>query len=83
MESSQSKEASSALTYVTKNSKMAQIFAIIVEYGGPKEGVERNTSSITSDEDIPTTQPSPPTIDDLIVAAKDKSNDEIRIGPIT
>jgi hypothetical protein len=36
-----------------------------------------------SDEDIPTTQPSPPTIDDPIVAAKDKSNDEIRIRPIT
>jgi hypothetical protein len=35
------------------------------------------------DEDIPTTQPSPPTIDDLIVAAQDKSNDKIRIGPIT
>jgi hypothetical protein len=33
------------------------------------------------DEDIPTTQPSPTTIDDPIVAAKDKSNDEIRIGP--
>jgi hypothetical protein len=30
------------------------------------------------DEDIPTTQPSPPTIDDPIVVAKDKSNDEIR-----
>jgi hypothetical protein len=36
-----------------------------------------------SDEDIPTRQPSPPTIDDPIVVAKDKSNDEIRIGPIT
>jgi hypothetical protein len=36
-----------------------------------------------SDEDIPTTQPSPPTIDDLVVSAKDKSNDEIMIGPIT
>jgi hypothetical protein len=35
------------------------------------------------DEDIPTTQPSPPTINDPVVAAKDKSNDEIRIGPIT
>jgi hypothetical protein len=36
-----------------------------------------------SDEDIPTTQPSPPTVDDPIVADQDKSNDEIRIGPIT
>jgi hypothetical protein len=35
------------------------------------------------DEDIPTTQPSPPTVDDPIVADQDKSNDEIRIGPIT
>jgi hypothetical protein len=35
------------------------------------------------DEDIPTSQPSPPTIDDPIVAAQGKSNDEIRIGPIT
>jgi hypothetical protein len=35
------------------------------------------------DEDIPTTQPSPPTIDDPIVADQDKSNDEIRIRPIT
>jgi hypothetical protein len=35
------------------------------------------------DEDIPTTQASPPTIDDPVVGAKDKSNDEIRIGPIT
>jgi hypothetical protein len=35
------------------------------------------------DEDIPTTQPSPPTIDDPIVADQDKSNDEIMIGPIT
>jgi hypothetical protein len=35
------------------------------------------------DEDIPTTQSSPPTIDDLSVAPQDKSNDEIRIGPIT
>jgi hypothetical protein len=34
-------------------------------------------------EDIPTTQPSPPTIDDPIVADQHKSNDEIRIGPIT
>jgi hypothetical protein len=34
-------------------------------------------------EDIPTTQPSPPTIADPIVADQDKSNDEIRIGPIT
>jgi hypothetical protein len=31
----------------------------------------------------PTTQPSPPTVDDPIVAAQDKSNDKIRIGPIT
>jgi hypothetical protein len=37
----------------------------------------------TTDEDIPTTQPSPPTVDDPIVADQDKSNDEIRIGPIT
>jgi hypothetical protein len=36
-----------------------------------------------SDEDIPTTQPSPPTVDDPIVADQDKSNGEIRIGPIT
>jgi hypothetical protein len=35
------------------------------------------------DEDIPTTQPSPPTVDDPIVADQDKSNDEIWIGPIT
>jgi hypothetical protein len=35
------------------------------------------------DEDIPTTQPSPPTIDNPVVAARDKSNDEIRIGSIT
>jgi hypothetical protein len=35
------------------------------------------------DEDIPTTQPSPPTIDNPNVAAQDKSNDEIRIGPIS
>jgi hypothetical protein len=35
------------------------------------------------DEDIPTTQPSPRTVDDLIVAAQDKSNDQIKIGPIT
>jgi hypothetical protein len=35
------------------------------------------------DEDILTTQPSPPTVDDPIVADQDKSNDEIRIGPIT
>jgi hypothetical protein len=35
------------------------------------------------DEDIPTIEPSPPTVDDPIVAAQDKSNDEIRIGPIT
>jgi hypothetical protein len=35
------------------------------------------------DEDIPTTQPSPPTVDDPIVADQDKSNDEIRIGQIT
>jgi hypothetical protein len=35
------------------------------------------------DEDIPITQPSPPTLDDPIVAAQDKSSDEIRIGPIT
>jgi hypothetical protein len=37
----------------------------------------------SSDEDIPTTQPSPPTVDDPIVADQDKSNDEISIGPIT
>jgi hypothetical protein len=36
-----------------------------------------------ADEDIPTTQPSPPTVDDPIVVGQDKSNDEIRIGPIT
>jgi hypothetical protein len=36
-----------------------------------------------ADEDIPTTQPSPPTVDDPIVADQGKSNDEIRIGPIT
>jgi hypothetical protein len=36
-----------------------------------------------ADEDIPTTQPSPPTVDDPIVADQDKSNDDIRIGPIT
>jgi hypothetical protein len=35
------------------------------------------------DEGIPTTQPSPPTTDDLSVAPQDKSNDEIRIGLIT
>jgi hypothetical protein len=35
------------------------------------------------DEDIPTTQPSPPTVGDPIVADQDKSSDEIRIGPIT
>jgi hypothetical protein len=35
------------------------------------------------DEDIPTTHPSSPTIDDPVVAIKDKSNAEIRIGPIT
>jgi hypothetical protein len=35
------------------------------------------------DEYIPTRHPSPPTIDDPVVAAEDKSNDEIRIGPIT
>jgi hypothetical protein len=38
---------------------------------------------LISDEDIPTTQLSPPTIDDPIVADQDKSNDKIRIGPIT
>jgi hypothetical protein len=35
------------------------------------------------DEYIPTTQPSPPNIDDPVDAAKDKSNNEIKIGPIT
>jgi hypothetical protein len=40
-------------------------------------------SGKTIDEDIPTTQPSPPTVDDPIVADQDKSNDEIQIGPIT
>jgi hypothetical protein len=34
-------------------------------------------------KDIPTTEPSPPIIDDPVVAAKDKYNDEIRIGPIS
>jgi hypothetical protein len=46
----------------------------------------RRTSApihLTSDEDIPTTQPSPPTVDDPIVADQDKSNGKIRIGPIT
>ena len=35
------------------------------------------------DEDIHTLNPSPPHDDDRQVAAKKKSNDEIRIGPIT
>jgi hypothetical protein len=39
--------------------------------------------STKNDEDIPTTQPSPPIVDDPIVAAQDKSNNKIRIGPIT
>jgi hypothetical protein len=37
----------------------------------------------TPDEDIPTIVPSPLRNDDKQVAAKKKSNDEIRIGPIT
>jgi hypothetical protein len=44
---------------------------------------KQKQSGCLPDEDIPTTQPSPPTVDDPIVAACDKSNDEIRIGPIT
>ena len=35
------------------------------------------------DEDIPTITPSPIDTEELPVAAKNKSNDEIRIGPIT
>ena len=35
------------------------------------------------DEDIPTITPSPIDNEELPVAAKNKSNDEIRIGPIT
>ena len=35
------------------------------------------------DEDIPTITPSPIDTDELPVAAKKKSNNEIRIGPIT
>ena len=35
------------------------------------------------DEDIPTFNPSPTHDDEVQVAAKKKSNDEIRIGPIT
>ena len=35
------------------------------------------------DEDIPTITPSPIDNEELSVAAKNKSNDEIRIGPIT
>jgi hypothetical protein len=42
-----------------------------------------DVTNLTPDEDIPTTQPSPPTVDDPIVTAQDKSNDEIRIVPIT
>jgi hypothetical protein len=54
-------------------------------YVGDDLGASRSTpfEGGGDDEDIPTTQPSPPTIDDPIVADQDKSNDEIRIGPIT
>ena len=38
---------------------------------------------IKFDEDIPTITPSPIDTEELPVAAKNKSNDEIRIGPIT
>jgi hypothetical protein len=54
-------------------------------YDGDDLGASRSTpfEGGGDDEDIPITQPSPPTIDDPIVADQDKSNDEIRIGPIT
>jgi hypothetical protein len=45
-------------------------------YDGDDLGASRSTSfEGGDDEDIPTTQSSPPTIDDPVVAAKDKSNE--------
>jgi hypothetical protein len=55
-------------------------------YHGDDLGASRSTSfegGRGHDEDIPTTRPSPPTVGDPIVTDQDKSNDEIRIGPIT
>ena len=43
----------------------------------------RRLSKGGEDEDIPTITPSPIDDEELPVAAKTKSNDEIRIGPIT
>jgi hypothetical protein len=45
--------------------------------------VEERKEARLYDEDIPTITPSPIDDEELPVAAKKKSNDEIRIGPIT
>jgi hypothetical protein len=54
-------------------------------YDGEDLGASRSTpfEGGGDDEDIPTIVPSPLHDDDKQVAAKKKSNDEIRIGPIT
>jgi hypothetical protein len=75
------------------NDNAYSIVIRIAEFGGvsnifniadlsPYDGDDLGASRLTpfeggDDEDIPTTQPSPPTIDDPVVGAKDKPNDEI------
>jgi hypothetical protein len=54
--------------------KMAQIFGTIAKYGGPKEGIERNTSSTTSRLSSEKAIDNPPNAKKIWVHTEDPDN---------
>jgi hypothetical protein len=77
----------SSYTLVTEFGCVSNSFNVadLSPYDDDDLGASRSTPFEVGgdDEDIPITQPSPPTIDDPVVSARDKSNHDIGIGPIT